>query len=65
MTGKGAELKGFSIFKMSEVLDQVDTAMQAIKQDPKVLLKPDFDIFERVAKECPEFKKWRQEHLEA
>eukprot|EP00966_Prymnesium_polylepis_P136876 3162791-Prymnesium_polylepis.1 len=49
---------------MSEVLDAVDRAMQRLKEEPELLLDPDFDIFTQVAEEVPEFAEWRRKQLE-
>lgn len=66
LAGKGSKLKGFSIFKMSRVLDCVDVGMQKIRDDARLVLDPDYmyDMFADLMREMPEFASWRQQQLE-
>jgi hypothetical protein len=60
LAGKGTKLKGWSIFKMSWVLELVEKAMQKLEAEPKLALDPTFDMFTEVAAECADFKAWRE-----
>ena len=63
LTGKSTKIKGWSLFKMSWVLDLVEKAMIEIAADPKRALNPNLDIFGPVAAEVPELKEWCDEQL--
>ena len=63
LSGKGAELKGMSLFKMAEVLELVEKTMEEIAADPRRALDPSLNIFAPVAAEFPEFKVWQEELL--
>ena len=63
LTGKSTKIKGWSIFKMSWVLDLVEKAMTEIAADPARVLDPNLNIFGPVAAEVPEFKEWWDEQL--
>ena len=63
LTGRTSKLPEWSIFKMSEVLKHIEAAMERLVQDPSLLQDPEFDIFESVAGELPEFRRWRVEML--
>lgn len=63
LSGRGSKLEGWSIFKMSSVLDRVESVMMEIEEDPSRLLDPELDIFQPYADELPEFKDWRTEMM--
>ena len=64
LAGKTGKLEKWSLYKMSEVLDGIESAMEKIKEDPSLLMDPNFDMFAKVAEELPEFKAWREEFFE-
>ena len=63
LSGKTCKLAGWSLYKMSWVLELVEKAMEEIEEDPSRLLDPQLDIFKPVADELPEFATWQQELL--
>ena len=65
LAGSSSTLKRWSINKMGEVLDHVETALEAVADDGKKLLQPDFDPFASIAAEQPAFAAWRKESAEA
>jgi hypothetical protein len=52
LTGKSTKLKGWSLYKMSWVLDCVEKAMIEIADDPARALDPKLDIFKPVSAQC-------------
>ena len=60
LSGKGSELKGWSIDKSSGVLDLIEKAMVEIAADGNKLLDASFDPFASVAAEQPLFCKHMQ-----
>ena len=64
LSGKSTKLKGWSLYKMSWVLDLVEKGMEKIVADPTCALDLNFDIFGPVAVEVPEFKEWWAELLQ-
>ena len=64
LTGKAGKLEGWSIFKMSSVLELAEKAMEEIEEDPSLLFNPTLDIFKPIADVTPEFADWRAEQLE-
>jgi len=65
LAGSSSTLKRWSINKMGEVLDHVETALEEVADDGKKLLQPDFDPFASVAAEQPAFAAWRKESADA
>ena len=65
LTGKCSKIDGWSMYKLSWVLDLVEKAMEEIVADPEKLLDPDINIFAPVAEEVTEFAEWQKEQLEA
>lgn len=49
LAGKGAKLKGWSMYKMGEMLDHLEKKLEEIVADPSRLLDPNFDMYESVA----------------
>ena len=65
LSGKTTRLKGWSLYKMGEVLDLIKAEMEAIVATPSRLLDPNLDMFKSMADEVPEFREWRDEQLAA
>ena len=63
LSGKTPTLRGWSLYKMSWVLDLLEKAMLEIAADPSRALDPTLDIFGSVAAEVPEFKEWHAQLL--
>ena len=63
LSGKGAQLEGWSLFKLAEALEMVEKTMEAVAADPRRALDPSLNIFAPVAEELPEFKKYQAELL--
>lgn len=60
LSGKGAALPGWSVYKMGEAFDGVEAALIAIASDGKLLFDPSVDFFESVAAEQPLFRAYRK-----
>ena len=65
LSGKAAKIADMSLFRMGEVLELVEKAMEEIVADPRRALDPTFDIFGPLVDSLPEFKDWREEQLTA
>ena len=64
LSGKTTKLVGWSLYKMSEVLDMVEAEMEAIVATPSRIFDPTLDIFKKVAAEVPAFAEWQKEMME-
>ena len=64
LSGKGSELKDWSIDRSSGVMDLIEKAMVAVAADGHTLLDPSFDPFESIAQEQPAFHEYREQRMQ-
>ena len=65
LSGKCSTLKGMSLWRMGDVLDEVEQKIIQLQANPSLIFDSSFDMFSKAASAFPEFAEWRAAELES